>query len=141
MTEVAASDQLLVVIDPVARRHDGEAVRIAKDVLSAGATVKLCLPDGPEEFARALARRGSRRPVVLTGATVIDVKNGQTRSGMTVVVVGKRIAALGGAGRSERARSAGGAGGIRTRHSVHFLKTPGSRLEEQGAAGAGSGDD
>ncbi|NGO15493.1 diacylglycerol kinase, partial [Streptomyces sp. HC44] len=65
MTEVAASDQLLVVIDPVARRNDGESVRIAKDVLSAGATVKLCLPDGPEEFARALARRGSRRPVVV----------------------------------------------------------------------------
>ncbi|BCL21921.1 diacylglycerol kinase [Streptomyces tuirus] len=27
--------------------------------------MKLCLPDGPEEFARALARRGSRRPVVV----------------------------------------------------------------------------
>ncbi|MFG2023555.1 diacylglycerol kinase [Streptomyces sp. NPDC048825] len=65
MTEVAASDQLLVVIDPVARRHDGEAVRIAKDVLSAGASTKVCLPDGPEEFARALRRRGSRRPVVV----------------------------------------------------------------------------
>ncbi|GCB47330.1 diacylglycerol kinase family protein [Streptomyces sp. NL15-2K] len=69
MTEVATfatSDQLLVVIDPVARRADGEAVRIAKDVLSAGAAhTKVCLPDGPEEFARALARRGSRRPVVV----------------------------------------------------------------------------
>ncbi|MGW7262702.1 diacylglycerol kinase family protein [Streptomyces sp. NPDC054842] len=65
MTEVAASDQLLVVIDPVARRGDGESVRIAKDVLSAGAATKVCLPDGPEEFARALARRGSRRPVVI----------------------------------------------------------------------------
>ncbi|MFI8963476.1 diacylglycerol kinase [Streptomyces sp. NPDC053493] len=58
-------DQLLVIIDPVARRMDGESVRIAKDVLSAGAEAKICLPDGPEEFARALARRGSRRPVVL----------------------------------------------------------------------------
>ncbi|MET7697085.1 MULTISPECIES: diacylglycerol kinase [unclassified Streptomyces] len=65
MTEVAASDQLLVVIDPVARRSDGESVRIAKDVLSAGASAKVCLPEGPEEFARALARRGSRRPVVV----------------------------------------------------------------------------
>lgn len=65
MTEVATSDQLLVVIDPVARRTDGESVRIAKDVLSAGATTKVCLPEGPEEFARALARRGSRRPVVI----------------------------------------------------------------------------
>ncbi|WP_037676863.1 hypothetical protein [Streptomyces griseus] len=68
MAEVATfatSDQLLVVIDPVARRADGEAVRIAKDVLSAGATAKVCLPDGPEEFDRVLARRGTRRPVVV----------------------------------------------------------------------------
>ncbi|MET8247326.1 diacylglycerol kinase family protein [Streptomyces sp. NPDC005202] len=62
---MATSDQLLVVIDPVARRTDGESVRIAKDVLSAGANMKLCLPEGPEEFARALERRGSRRPVVV----------------------------------------------------------------------------
>ncbi|KES06341.1 diacylglycerol kinase [Streptomyces toyocaensis] len=62
----ATSDQLLVVVDPVARRADGESVRIAKDVLSAGAAgAKVCLPDGPEEFARALARRGARRPVVV----------------------------------------------------------------------------
>lgn len=68
MAEVATfatSDQLLVVIDPVARRTDGESVRIAKDVLSAGAATKVCLPEGPEEFARALQRRGSRRPVVV----------------------------------------------------------------------------
>ncbi|MFF5365568.1 diacylglycerol kinase family protein [Streptomyces sp. NPDC013187] len=68
MAEVATSatsEQLLVVVDPVARRSDGESVRIAKDVLGAGAGMKLCLPDGPEEFARALARRGSRRPVVV----------------------------------------------------------------------------
>ncbi|MBV7696137.1 diacylglycerol kinase [Streptomyces sp. TRM70350] len=68
MTEVATSamsDQLLVIIDPVARRTDGESVRIAKDVLSAGAATKVCLPDGPEEFARALQRRGSRRPVLI----------------------------------------------------------------------------
>ncbi|MGV9242514.1 diacylglycerol kinase family protein [Streptomyces sp. NPDC003710] len=62
---MATSDQLLVVIDPVARHSDGESVRIAKDVLSAGAATKVCLPDGPEEFARALVRRGSRRPVVV----------------------------------------------------------------------------
>ncbi|MEU8868887.1 diacylglycerol kinase [Streptomyces umbrinus] len=62
---MSTSDQLLVVIDPVARHGDGEAVRIAKDVLRAGATTKVCLPDGPEEFDRALARRGSRRPVVI----------------------------------------------------------------------------
>ncbi|MCF3136708.1 diacylglycerol kinase [Streptomyces olivochromogenes] len=65
MATFATSDQLLVVIDPAARQTDGESVRIAKDVLSAGAATKVCLPDGPEEFARALARRGSRRPVVV----------------------------------------------------------------------------
>ncbi|MFE7761775.1 diacylglycerol kinase [Streptomyces sp. NPDC057438] len=63
---MATPDQLLVVIDPLARRTDGEAVRIAKDVLSAGAaSTKVCLPEGPEEFARALVRRGARRPVVV----------------------------------------------------------------------------
>lgn len=62
---MSAHDQLLVVIDPVARRSDGESVRIAKDVLCAGAEAKICLPDSPEEFSRALARRGSRRPVVI----------------------------------------------------------------------------
>ncbi|GGT38842.1 diacylglycerol kinase family protein [Streptomyces purpureus] len=62
---MSAPDQLLVVIDPVARRSDGESVRIAKDVLSAGSSAKICFPDGPQEYARALARRGSRRPVVI----------------------------------------------------------------------------
>ncbi|GAQ56559.1 diacylglycerol kinase family protein [Streptomyces acidiscabies] len=64
-SDFAASDQLLVVIDPVARKTDGESVRIVKDVLSAGAATKVCLPDDHEEFARALVRRGSRRPVVV----------------------------------------------------------------------------
>ncbi|WP_329390816.1 diacylglycerol kinase [Streptomyces sp. NBC_01351] len=56
---------LLVLVDPVARRLDGESVRIAKDVLSAGAAAKICLPDSSEEFARALARRGHRRLVIV----------------------------------------------------------------------------
>ncbi|MFF5566267.1 diacylglycerol kinase [Streptomyces sp. NPDC012623] len=59
------AQQLLVVIDPVAGRTDGESVRIARDVLSGGASVKLCFPEGPEELARALARRGNRRPVLV----------------------------------------------------------------------------
>ncbi|ARP70970.1 diacylglycerol kinase [Streptomyces pluripotens] len=67
MATFAKSDQLLVIIDPTARRLDGESVRIAKDVLSAGAAAKVCLPEGPEEFARALDRRGTRRPVVVGG--------------------------------------------------------------------------
>ncbi|MEV8018789.1 diacylglycerol kinase family protein [Streptomyces sp. NPDC086554] len=62
---MSARDQLLVLIDPVARRTDGESVRIAKDVLGAAASVRVCLPDGPEDFAKALARRGARRLVVV----------------------------------------------------------------------------
>jgi hypothetical protein len=61
----ATSEQLLVVVDPAARHADGESVRIARDVLNAGAATKVCLPEGPEEFARALLRRGPRRPVVV----------------------------------------------------------------------------
>lgn len=57
--------QLLVLIDPVARRTDGESVRIAKDVLSAGSHAKICFADSPEDFARALSRRGSRRAVIV----------------------------------------------------------------------------
>ncbi|MEV0121160.1 diacylglycerol kinase family protein [Streptomyces sp. NPDC050703] len=62
---MSARDQLLVVIDPVARRTDGESVRIARDVLGAGAAIRTCLPEGPEDFAKALARRGARRLVVV----------------------------------------------------------------------------
>lgn len=62
---MSARDQLLVVIDPGARRADGESVRIARDVLGAGAAVRFCLPDGPEDFTKALARRGARRLVVI----------------------------------------------------------------------------
>ncbi|WP_369224062.1 diacylglycerol kinase [Streptomyces sp. R39] len=71
MATFATSDQLLVIIDPAARETDGESVRIAKDVLSAGAATKVCMPDGPEEFARVLARRGSRRPVVVGDDTAL----------------------------------------------------------------------
>lgn len=57
---------LLLVVDPAARHWDGESVRIARDVLGAGAPeVKVCLPESPEETERALARRGARRPVVV----------------------------------------------------------------------------
>lgn len=66
MATSAASDHLLVIIDSLARRTDGESVRIVKDVLSAGAaSTKVCLPENPEEFARALRRRGSRRLVLV----------------------------------------------------------------------------
>jgi hypothetical protein len=55
-----------VVIDPAARATDGESVRIAKDVLCAGAaSVKIALPESAEETERVLAHRGRRRPVLL----------------------------------------------------------------------------
>ncbi|MGV9252588.1 diacylglycerol kinase family protein [Streptomyces sp. NPDC003697] len=99
MTEVATSDQLLVVIDPVARRTDGESVRIAKDVLTAGAAAKVCLPEGPEEFARALARRGSRRPVVvgddralLRAVSVLHRRRELAGCALSVVPVGGAVA-------------------------------------------------
>ncbi|MFH9012673.1 diacylglycerol kinase [Streptomyces sp. NPDC017943] len=98
MAEVATSttsEQLLVVVDPVARRSDGESVRIAKDVLGAGAGMKLCLPDGPEEFARALARRGARRPVVvgddralLRAVSVLHRQRELAACGLSLVPVG-----------------------------------------------------
>jgi hypothetical protein len=100
MTEVA-SEQLLVVVDPFARRTDGESVRIAKDVLCAGARVKWCLPEGPEEFARVLERRGSRRPVVvgddhalLRAVTVLERLGELDGCALAVVPVGARPATL-----------------------------------------------
>ncbi|WP_217168854.1 diacylglycerol kinase family protein [Streptomyces sp. AC512_CC834] len=95
----ARSDQLLVVVDPVARRLDGESVRIAKDVLSAGAShTKVCLADGPEEFARALVRRGSRRPVVvgddsalLRAVTLLHRQRELAGCALSVVPVGSAL--------------------------------------------------
>jgi diacylglycerol kinase-like protein len=63
---VPAGHPLLVVIDPAARASDGESVRIARDVLCAGAaSVKIVLPESAAEAERALAHRGRRHPVVL----------------------------------------------------------------------------
>lgn len=57
---------LLLVVDPAARAADGESVRIAKDVLCAGAeSVKIVFPESAEEAERALAHRGRRQPVLL----------------------------------------------------------------------------
>ncbi|MFD8690835.1 diacylglycerol kinase [Streptomyces sp. NPDC059651] len=90
---------LLVVIDPVARRTDGESVRIAKDVLSAGSQLKICLPDGPEEFARALSRRGTRRPVVIgddralrRAVTLLHREREPAMSAMSLIPVGAAAA-------------------------------------------------
>jgi hypothetical protein len=111
MAEVATfatSDQLLIVIDPAARRTDAESVRIAKDVLSAGAATKVCLPEGPEEFARVLARRGSRRPVLV----------GDDRALMRAVSLLHRQRELAGCALSMvpvgGGRARGGAGGVPT---------------------------
>ncbi|NBM18689.1 diacylglycerol kinase [Streptomyces sp. GC420] len=96
-----------MVIDPVARRADGESARIAKDVLCAGAAAKVCYPESPEEYARALALRGRRRPVVV----------GDDRSLMRVVALLHRerelsssvlsVVPVGGAGAVRLVRSLG----------------------------------
>jgi hypothetical protein len=63
---VPAGLHLLVVIDPAARATDGESVRIAKDVLCAGApSVKVVFAESAEEVEHALAHRGRRHPVLL----------------------------------------------------------------------------
>ncbi|MCI0383491.1 diacylglycerol kinase [Streptomyces sp. CNQ085] len=88
---------LLVLVDPLARRTDGESVRIARDVLAAGSPgVKVCLPDGPEEAARALARRGRRRPVVigddralLRAVRLLHLERGLAHCALSVVPVGR----------------------------------------------------
>lgn len=57
---------LLLLVDPAARAADGESVRIAKDVLCAGAeSVKIVFPESEEEAERALAHRGRRQCVLL----------------------------------------------------------------------------
>ncbi|MFI9270177.1 diacylglycerol kinase family protein [Kitasatospora sp. NPDC052896] len=63
--EPPANAPLLVLLDPVARAADGEAVRIARDVLSGGADVKVVLPESAAELDRVLSHRGRRRPVVI----------------------------------------------------------------------------
>ncbi|MFF7637357.1 diacylglycerol kinase [Kitasatospora sp. NPDC008050] len=56
---------LLVLLDPAAKEADGEAVRIARDVLAGGADVKVVVPESAGELDRVLAHRGRRRPVVI----------------------------------------------------------------------------
>ncbi|WP_419996747.1 diacylglycerol kinase [Streptomyces boninensis] len=88
---------LLVVIDPAARSTDGEAVRIARDVLGAGAAAKICVPDDAAEAERALARRGSKLPVVVgDDAALVRAARALHRAGeladcaLAVIPVGPR---------------------------------------------------
>ena len=67
MSAQPSGQPLLLLIDPAARAVDGESVRVAKDVLCAGASVKVAIPESPGELARALEHRGRRRPVVVGG--------------------------------------------------------------------------
>ncbi|GAA1245341.1 diacylglycerol kinase family protein [Kitasatospora nipponensis] len=56
---------LLVLLDPAAKEADGEAVRIARDVLAGSADVKVAVPESAAELERVLSHRGRRRPVVV----------------------------------------------------------------------------
>ncbi|MFF2143459.1 diacylglycerol kinase family protein [Kitasatospora sp. NPDC058190] len=58
-------EPILLLLDPVARRTDGESVRIAKDVLCGGTDVKVVYPESASELDRVLSHRGRRRPVVI----------------------------------------------------------------------------
>jgi hypothetical protein len=60
-----AGEPLLLVVSPAARALDGESVRVARDVLTAGASVKVVFPESAAELDRVLAHRGRRRPVVI----------------------------------------------------------------------------
>nr|WP_145908226.1 diacylglycerol kinase [Kitasatospora viridis] len=56
---------MLVLLDPAAKAADGEAVRIARDVLSGGTDVKVAVPASATELDKVLSHRGRRRPVVV----------------------------------------------------------------------------
>ncbi|ARQ69578.1 hypothetical protein CAG99_12515 [Streptomyces marincola] len=57
---------MLIVIDPTARRTDGEAVRIARDVLCAApGEATVCVLEGPQALTRVLSRRRGRRLVIV----------------------------------------------------------------------------
>lgn len=94
----SAERPLLVVIDPLARTMDGESVRIAKDVLQAGApSLKICLPESREELERALAHRGRRRPVVvgddralLRTVRILHRERALEEAALSLVPVGQR---------------------------------------------------
>ncbi|GAA1907885.1 diacylglycerol kinase family protein [Streptomyces sodiiphilus] len=87
---------MLILIDPRARRTDGESVRIARDVLCAGVRdAKVCLLDRPQAMMHALARRGGRRVVIigddralLRAVGVLLSTGGLTRHPLAVVPVG-----------------------------------------------------
>ncbi len=82
-----AGEPLLVVVDPLARRVDIESVRIARDVLRAGAPgVKLCLPEEPEETAAALLRHGRRRPVLVGDDAALQRTLGALHAGGELAV-------------------------------------------------------
>ncbi len=97
---------LLVVIDPVARTLDGESVRIAKDVLRAGAdSLKICFPESVADWERVLRHRGRRRPVVvgddaalLRTVRILHREGALSEGALSFVPVGRR-GALGLAGR------------------------------------------
>ncbi|PWI42494.1 diacylglycerol kinase [Streptomyces sp. ICBB 8177] len=91
---------LLVVIDPVARTMDGESVRIAKDVLRAGApSLKFCFPDSTGELAKIIEHRGRRRPVVIGDDTallrtvrLLHREGALAEAALSLVPVGQRAA-------------------------------------------------
>jgi Amidohydrolase family len=77
-------------VNTAVRRH---AVLKAREMMKVLLRWLLFILLPPLAFAKVQVP--SRKPIVFTGATIIDVKSGRTTSDMTIVVVGNRIAALG----------------------------------------------
>ncbi|MEY9849434.1 hypothetical protein ABH940_006540 [Streptacidiphilus sp. BW17] len=63
--ERSVGEPVLVLVSPAALSHDGESVRVARDVLGAALPMKAVVPQSLLDLERALARRGRRRPVVI----------------------------------------------------------------------------
>ena len=113
-------------------------MRIAKDVLSAGAATKMCLPEGPEEFARALIqpgraapRRGGGRPGPAAGGGPAAPASGRWPDAAVAGAGGRRP------GAGPRPRRAGGRGGRGAGGARRRRAPPGPAGGRQRRCGAG----
>jgi hypothetical protein len=106
-SEHTAGQPLLVVIAPAARQVDAESVRIAKDVLSGGAAVKVVMPENAAELDRMLAHRGRKRPVVIGDDRALHrvVEALHRQRELTAATLG--LVPVGGAGTAALARALG----------------------------------
>ena len=88
---------MLIVIAPTARRTDGESVRIARDVLCAGAPggATVCVLEKPQAMSHVLARSGDHQVVIvgddralLRAVSALHLRGQLQTSPLAVVPVG-----------------------------------------------------